>query len=117
MKQLLKALAGHVRARRKKLGLTQEQFAEQAGLITNYVARLELGTSTPSMSALISLSKALDMSVSELLSMDARYTWRDSAEEIARTVESMNEWDAGFVIDQLHAIARYIKCKEVREPD
>lgn len=36
-----------IKQRREELGLTQEQFAEQLGLTTNYISTIERGASFP----------------------------------------------------------------------
>ncbi len=111
LKELLDTLAGHIRTRRKAIGITQEQLAERAGLSANYIARLEIGSNTPSLPALISISKALGMQTFELLKVEANYTWLNKAQEIAWLLESLNENDLGFVLDQLQATIRYIKSQ------
>jgi len=41
--RLLKTVATRMRERRKSLGLTQEQLAEQSGLSANHIAKPEIG--------------------------------------------------------------------------
>lgn len=109
VKELLNVLGGHMRARRKALGLTQEQLAERAGLSTNYIARLELGSNTPSLPALICLAKALSVPVSDLLSVDTQHRWDADALEIARDLERMDEVEAQFVLGQLRALTGFVR--------
>ena len=108
---MLNTLAGHIRARRRAIGITQEQLAERAGLSTNYIARLEIATNTPSLPALISISKALGMQTFELLKVEANYTWLNKAQEVAWMLESLNEDDLEYVLDQLQTTVRYIKSQ------
>ena len=54
------------RLRRRK-GLTQEDLASLMGYTRAYVSRLELGTCAASMAVLRKLSKALEVSVADLL--------------------------------------------------
>ncbi|NLN77114.1 MAG: helix-turn-helix transcriptional regulator [Armatimonadetes bacterium] len=111
LKEMLDTLAGHIRVRRKAIGITQEQLAEQAGLSPNYIARLEIGSNTPSLPALISISKALGMQTFELLTVETGYTWMNKAQEIAWLLESLKKDDLEYVLDQLQATVRYIKSK------
>jgi len=48
-----------LRARRKHLGLTQQQVAESAGLTVNYLSLLENNRRTPSFDTLEALAEAL----------------------------------------------------------
>lgn len=109
LKELLNVLGEHIRARRKALGLTQEVLAEKAGLSTNYIARLELGSNTPSLPALICLARALGVPVSDLLSVDTEHKWYADALEIARALEPMDEVEAEFVLGQLRALTAFVR--------
>jgi transcriptional regulator with XRE-family HTH domain len=48
-------------------GWTQEQLAEAAGITTTYTSDLERGTKVPSLTIVLRISRALRMSVAELL--------------------------------------------------
>lgn len=52
---------------RKEKGLTQERLAELTGLSTNFISELERGLKAPGLAAIVSISKALDVSVHDLL--------------------------------------------------
>lgn len=83
----------------------------RAGLSTNYIARLEIGSNTPSLPALISISKALGVQTFELLNVEANYTWLNKGQEIAWLLESLKESDLEYVLDQLQTTIRYIKSQ------
>ncbi|MCE5313987.1 MAG: helix-turn-helix transcriptional regulator [Armatimonadota bacterium] len=106
---LLNNLAKHMRDRRRALGITQEQLAEKSGLSTNYVARLEIADKTPSFATLIALSEALQVDASELLAGDCNRPWIGDAQEIARIMESLNERDSQFVLNQVQNTVEYLK--------
>lgn len=112
LKELLNALAAHIRARRKTLGVTQEQLADRAGLSPNYVARLEIAVGAPSLSTLISLSNALGTSVSELLALEPSDKWQDPAYEIGVALSRMKEPQAKHVLNQLRATVGLIESME-----
>ena len=56
-----------VRELRLKVGWTQEQLAEAAGITTTYTSDLERGTKVPSLTVLLRISRAFRVSVGELL--------------------------------------------------
>ena len=101
LQETLNTLAEHIRARRKAIGITQEQLAERAGLSPNYIARLEIASNTPSLHALISIAKALGTQAYELLNVESGYTWLNKAQEIAWLLESLTKDDIEYVLEQL----------------
>src|SRR5262245_11129329 len=54
-------LGQRVREERRRLGLTQEQLAERAGLSTNYIAHLERGSRGASLSTIESMCAIFDV--------------------------------------------------------
>ena len=56
-----------VRQLRLAAGWTQEQLAEAAGITTTYTSDLERGTKVPSLTVVLRISRALRVSVSDLL--------------------------------------------------
>lgn len=65
--EALSSLAESLREERSRAGLTLEQLAQRADLSTAHLSRLESGDRQPSVAALISLSRALGVSMSTLL--------------------------------------------------
>jgi transcriptional regulator with XRE-family HTH domain len=65
--QTLSFLAESLREERARTGLTLEQVAQRADLSAAHLSRLESGDRQPSVAALISLSRALGVSMSTLL--------------------------------------------------
>ena len=63
-----KNLAQNVSTLRKKRSLTQARLAELSGATRASIALIESGTSNPTMEVLIKLSRALQVSLDELLS-------------------------------------------------
>jgi len=58
-----KALGARIRARRKALGKTMQQVADEASLTIGFISQIERGLSTPSLSSLYNVAKALEASV------------------------------------------------------
>ena len=65
--EALSSLAENLREERTRAGLTLEQVALRADLSVAHLSRLESGDRQPSVAALISLSRALGVSMSTLL--------------------------------------------------
>ena len=61
-------LGRNVRARREKLGLTQEQLGFETGLDRTYISGIERGTRNPSLDVIVKIASALETSPSGLLS-------------------------------------------------
>ena len=53
---------------RLKRGLTQEGLAHEAGITTSYASQVENGKKVPSLTVVLKLSIALDLTPGELLS-------------------------------------------------
>ena len=74
--QKIEILFGNaVRKRRKELGLSQEDFADKAGIHRTYVSSIELGKVQVSIRIAAQLAEALELPLSEL--------WRDIEQEQA----------------------------------
>lgn len=63
----MEKFGGFVSTRRKALGMTQKELAEKLYLSDKAVSKWERGLSLPDVSVLVPLSKALGVSVTELL--------------------------------------------------
>lgn len=67
MRDPLKPLGKAIKAQRLKVGLTQEQLAEKAGMHTTYVSGVERGVFNISVVKLARLAAGLNVKLSELL--------------------------------------------------
>ena len=56
-----------IRKERTKLGLSQEKFAEKAGIHRTYIGHVERGEKNITVWGLLKIGKALGMSASQLL--------------------------------------------------
>lgn len=61
-----KNLGKNIKVRRKALGLTQQELAEKMDMSLNFIGKIEVAFSKPSLETLIQIAEALDTSVSEL---------------------------------------------------
>lgn len=61
-----KMLGKNIKTRRKELGLTQQELADILDMSLNFIGKIEVAFSKPSLDTLIEIAKALDTTVSEL---------------------------------------------------
>ena len=61
-------LGQRLRDRRKELGKTQQQVAEEASLTVGFISQIERGISTPSLASLYNVAKALETTVDQFVS-------------------------------------------------
>jgi transcriptional regulator with XRE-family HTH domain len=61
-------LGDRLRARRKALGKTMQQVADEASLTIGFISQIERGISTPSLASLYNVAKALDASIDMFVS-------------------------------------------------
>ena len=66
-----------VRARRQAAGLSQEALAVAAGLDRTYISMLERGERTPSLGTVLLLARALNTSMTSLVSATERKMLKD----------------------------------------
>lgn len=61
-------LGARLRARRKQVGKTLQQVADEAGLTVGFISQIERNISVPSLASLYNVAKALQTSVDSFLS-------------------------------------------------
>jgi transcriptional regulator with XRE-family HTH domain len=71
MTGIREVLAANLRENRRRLGLTQEQFAEKAGVSTHYIALIETCNTFPTPEMLERLALALGIEPLQLFSAPA----------------------------------------------
>ena len=62
------AIGGRLQARRKELGITQEDAAERAGITVVYLSKIENGRVYPTLETLSNICTELDVELAEVLS-------------------------------------------------
>ena len=63
-----KPLGQRLRDRRRELGLTLKEVADQAGLSVGFISQVERGLTAPSLSSLVNISRVLGTHVTQFLS-------------------------------------------------
>jgi transcriptional regulator with XRE-family HTH domain len=61
-------LGSRLKDRRKALGKTQQQVADEASLTVGFISQIERGISTPSLASLYNVAKALETTVDQFVS-------------------------------------------------
>lgn len=59
-------LGQNIKNRRKELGLTQQQLANKMNMSLNFVGKIEVAFSKPSLDTLIEIADVLETTVSDL---------------------------------------------------
>ncbi len=59
-------LGKNIKKRRKELKLSQQELADKLELSLNFVGKIEVAFSKPSLDTVIKIAKVLDISVSDL---------------------------------------------------
>ena len=67
MEDIYRQVGNSVRQRRARLGWTQEELGEAAGLHPSYIGQIERGVKKVSLKTLVSLAKAFSVPLGELL--------------------------------------------------
>jgi transcriptional regulator with XRE-family HTH domain len=67
MDDLVRRLGDNVRKLRQERGLSQEAFADEAGLHRTYISDIERGARNPTITVVEKLAKALKMPAGRLL--------------------------------------------------
>src|SRR5271155_392720 len=105
----LTSIAENVRDERTRAGLTLEQLAGTADLSIAHLSRIESGDRQPSVAALISLARALGVSVGALLGelrggpAIALYAGRETAHEAnGLTIRSCGGFPGSTTMEALH---------------
>lgn len=68
--EFYKHLGRNIRRQRDKMGMTQQELADKLGISLNFMGKIEVAFSKPSLDTLIKIAKGLNISVSELCKFD-----------------------------------------------
>lgn len=101
-------LGKNIRARRKQLGLTQEQLAEQIGVGHQALSRIEHGKMAPKMDRLPSLAKSLRCSVSDLFREDDERNI-SYAKRIEELLNGLSTEKKEFIVSHISSLSYILK--------
>lgn len=108
--ELPKNLAESVKEKRKDLGLTQSQLAEQAGVETETISRLERAVAIPSLLKLEEIAIALRVSMSDLIRSSSTVK-EDQAEQLTKWLDGLTTKQRGFVLKTAKQQCEFFKSK------
>lgn len=91
------AMGAKIKAARKELHLTQEQFAEIAGISASFIGHIERGSRVASIETLCAICEALQVSADYLIGLS-----EDAAIKPILNDLTPEEWQAGIKL--LHRI-------------
>lgn len=108
-------LGARLRSRRKAIGKTMQQVADEAGLTIGFISQIERGLSTPSLASLYNVAKALDASVDQFVSRKptqsyavASYTGQRQIYKIGGTDRFYEFLERGFPDAKLNACLSHV---------
>lgn len=105
------ALGGHIAARRKALGMTQEQLAAMLGVSAPAVSKWETGSSYPDITLLCPLARALETNVDTLLQFEDTLSDQQVIEAINGILEQASQGGTREAEARLQALLRqYPNC-------
>lgn len=104
-------LGARIKSLRQRRHLTQDALAEQVGLHTTYVAKLEAGRAVPSLDALTRLAAALDVSVASMVSSidDAPPNLDADLREFQRLLETCDDAERAYLRDSMELFIRFTR--------
>lgn len=90
MARYIQNLAANMKARRKELGITQEELADLTGISYSQIRSMEKGTANPNLTSLERITEVLRISIADLTedSEDNKYYMR-LKEDIKTELESV----------------------------
>lgn len=107
----IKAFGGHIAARRKALGMTQEQLAAMLGISAPAVSKWETGSSYPDITLLCPLARALETNVDTLLQFEDTLPEQQVIEAVNGIMEQASQGAIQTAEAQLQALLRqYPNC-------
>ena len=80
----LNKISNFIKAKRKELGITQDELAEKLFVTEKAISRWETGRGTPDISLLLPLSKELNIDVSELLNGEENKKNKNDVEQLIK---------------------------------
>lgn len=109
------ALGNFIRARRRKLGLTQSFLAERIGVSTQMVAMLEQGKRGGSRVTLKKMADVLQVDVEELLELRYKKTEEQELEDVVTIPLLEEDQDIHDFIEQLKSVKPEIRLRLLPE--
>ena len=110
--QELIQLGERIRQKRKDSHLTQETFAEKAGISVNTVSRIEGGQAAMSIEIFAKLVEVLDTDADELLGRRAKAKANDPVETTAARIRRLKPKEQKIVLKTMKALMDGMEGKD-----
>ena len=104
-KELAKQIGRAIAGQRLRRGLTQEEVAEQLGIGSEAVSRIERGIVIPNIARLLDFASIFECETAELLS-EASSRPSDQAIHIGRLLAPMNQADRQLVMGIVERLSK-----------
>ncbi len=111
---LASLMGSKVAQRRKALGWTQDNLAEQMGVDAETVSRIERGVHLPSLLTLARVADTLRCEPGELLSAEP-LAERTDLEMIAVWLHGLKDEDRLFALESLRRLADHLRANQVKK--
>ena len=102
-------LGTRLKEQRQRRMLTQQQLAEKVSLTPGFISRIETGKKKPSLEALLSICKALNITLNDLLVGNQIPQESDYNAEIAELLFNYNESERRLIFEITKAVYKAIK--------
>ena len=110
--QRLVQLGERIRQKRKDSHLSQETFAEKAGISVNTVSRIEGGQAAMSVEIFAKLVEVLDTDADELLGRRAKEKENDQVETTAARIRRLKPKEQKIVLKTMKALMDGMEGKD-----
>lgn len=104
-----KAIGKRIKSAREKMGLTQEQLAEQVNLSPMHISVIERGNKLPRLETLINIANVLDVSADTLLQDVVNNQIKLHTSEASNLIAQLSREDQRRVLAALHSFVESTK--------
>ena len=93
------AIGKHIRAERKRLGLSQEELAEMVNISAVHMSHIETGNTKLSLPVFLDIAQVLEVSTDELLGESGYESSSKALSEIAAVLECCSAKEAKVIAE------------------
>lgn len=106
-----KKLGQRIKEERKKLGLTQEQLAEDVNLSTNYISMIERGKRTATLDTIANLAIRFGVTIDYLLQDTIPIKQQNTSIKLFQLLENYSEDEQKQLLNIINSILTFEKRK------
>ncbi len=103
------AIGQRIRKYRRAHGLSQEELGERVGISTTHMSHIETGNTKLSLSVLVSLAHALEVSADDLLFDEPKESRNREISEINQILENCSSKELKLFTDIIRAMQISVK--------